>query len=374
MKNLRVIIGMKVIYKFFTLLPLRKKTMLFEASQGRYTSNPKYLYEQILATDEFVDWSLIWVIRDDCKVPSNVKTIKIYSLAHLYYLATSRVLINDNFWHYYMKKRKKQLFIQTWHGTPLKQIGIDTNNPTNDPQVEQSNKRYVTSNAKLTNVMLSSSAYHSAIIRSAFLYKQEIMEIGTPRVDYLLNNNIQPNNSYPQFDKLVLIAPSYRKTLLGGDQFDFFFQGMEIEKLASLYPNYGFLIKLHNYGFASRREFKDNIIDVSGTADINQLYLMSDVLITDYSSALFDYSVLGKTNICYPFDYDFNTNRIITDDENLYFPINEQSLPALVATSFEQLQTLLETLPIKAPNHLTEYEQGTSSQQLIKYISEWIKD
>lgn len=374
MKNLRVIIGMKVIYKFFTLLPLRKKTMLFEASQGRYTSNPKYLYEQISATDEFADWTLVWVVRDDTDVPSNAKTIKIYSLAHLYYLATSRVLINDNFWHYYMKKRKKQLFIQTWHGTPLKQIGIDTNNPTNDPQVEQSNKRYVTSNAKLTNVILSSSAYHSAVIRSAFLYKQEIMEIGTPRVDYLLNNNFKPNNSYPQFDKLVLIAPSYRKTLLGGDQFDFFFQGMEIEKLASLYPNYGFLIKLHNYGFAARREFKDNIIDVSGTADINQLYLMSDVLITDYSSALFDYSVLGKTNICYPFDYDFNTNRIITDDENLYFPINEQSIPAFVATSFEQLQTLLETLPIKAPNHLTEYEQGTSSQQLIKYISEWIKD
>lgn len=374
MQKLRVIIGMKVIYKLFRLLPLQKKTMLFESSQGRYTSNPKYLFEQINTNEQLTDWTIIWAVGADAQVPNNVQTVKSYSLMHLYYLATSQVLINDNFWHYYMKKRRHQLFIQTWHGTPLKQVGIDTNNPTNDRQIAKINHQYVESNAQLADVMISSCAYHSGIIQQSFLYKHKIMEIGTPRVDYLLNQKQAITNPYPQFEKLVLIAPSYRKTLLGSDQFEFFFAGMEIERLAKQYPNYGFLIKLHNYGFEAKREFNDNIIDLSGTEDINPLYKICDVLITDYSSALFDFSVLGKTNICYPFDYDFTNKQIVTDDEQLYFNLDEKSIPAFIATDFEQLTNLLTTLPIKAQNHLTEFEHGTSSQQLINYIADWAKD
>lgn len=374
MQKFRMLIGMKVIYKFFTILPLRKKTMLFEASQGRYTSNPKYLFEQIKDDNQFTDWNIIWAVRDDSCVPNNLKTVKFLSFSHLYYLATSRVLVNDNFWHYYMKKRNNQLFIQTWHGTPLKQVGLDTNNPTNDPEIAKANKLYVTSNATLADVMISSSKYHTAIIKKAFLFHHQIMEIGTPRVDNLLHTPQPIDNQLAAYERLVLIAPSYRKTLLGSDQFKFFFEQMEIEKLAKMFPNYGFVMKMHNYGFETKRVFKDNIFDYSGTEDINQLYKMCDVLITDYSSALFDFSVLGKTNICYPFDYDFASNRITTDDEHLYFKIDEQSIPAFIANDFAQLSNLLTSLPVKAQNHLTEFEQGTSSQQLIEYIADWSKD
>lgn len=374
MKKLKVIIAMKLIYNAFTLLPLRKKSILFEASQGRYTSNPKYLYEQMINMDEFKDWNITWALRDDSTKPSEGNVVNIYSLKYLYHLATSQVLINDNFWHYYMKKRKNQCFIQTWHGTPLKKVAIDTNNPTHDAFKEQEKQSYVSTNAKLADAMLSSSDHGTKVIRNSFLYNGTILEIGTPRVDDLINHSNALNTEYSNFDKVILIAPSFRKTLIGSDQFRFFFESLQIDKLANQFPSYAFLIKLHNYGYAYRRSNNNNIIDVSGCEDINELYKISDVLISDYSSALFDFSVMGKTNICYPFDYDFNKKVITTDNEELYFNIDEQSMPAFVVTCFEQLADLLLILPSKPTNELTKYEQGKSSQQLLNYILERSKE
>ncbi len=365
MRKIKIFIAMRIFYNLFKLVPIKPKRILFEASQGRFTSNPKYLYLQMRDDRRFDDYQIIWALKES---DTNISSIKIYSLTYIFYLATSNILINDNMWHPYMKKRKGQLFIQTWHGTPLKMIALDTNNPSGDPKVTKQNESYVLANTKLFDFVTSSSEYTTSKFKTSFNFKGLIAPVGTSRVDYLLANKNQPKSSkYKSFDRVILIAPSFRKSLKGTDQYQFFYDNFEIDKLANTFPNYCFLLKLHNYAFDQARIAKNNIIDVSGTDDINQLYLDADCLITDYSSTMFDYSVLERCTICYPFDYDFKTQMITTDQEQLYLPLDEK-LPAHIAEDQIQLIELLTVLPPKAKGIFTNYESALASERTLDFI------
>ncbi len=373
MRKIKVFIAMGILYNIFKLLPVQKK-ILFEASQGRFSSNPKYLYLALEDDSRFGDFDLVWALIDSNNPQINTPKVKIYSVKYLYHLATAQVLVNDNMWHPSMKKRKQQVFIQTWHGTPLKKIAKDTNNPTNDRSLQAVNDAYVQANSRLFDCMISSSQYTTEKFKSAFDFNQTILECGTPRVDYLINNQTTYNDHpYCQFEQVILIAPSFRKTLRGQDQYQFFVDNFNLPALADKFPQYAFLVKLHNYAFATNHGSSNNIFDVSGVDDITELYLQADCLVTDYSSAMFDFSVLNKSNICFPFDYDFKSNLITTDNEPLYIDIDSNNLPVQIAQGWEHLVELLDQLATVAPNNMTEFECGNSSTTIANYILEKTK-
>lgn len=369
MHKLKVVIAMRVIYPLFKIIPVNQKLIFFEASQGRYTSNPKYLYQQLLTDSRFKQFTVIWALTDQSKQLTNSKVVKIYSLQYLYYLATAGILVNDNMWHPAMKKRSKQRFIQTWHGTPLKKIASDTNVPSNDQTQIKSNLQYTTTNANLFDVMIASSKYTEQQFKSAFKYSGQVLRCGTPRVDYLIKNRNYRSTNYSKFDHVVLIAPSFRKSLRGIDQYKYFYEGFKINQLATLFPNYCFLLKLHNYAYVENHGQSKNIIDVSDVEDISALYLDADILLTDYSSTLFDFSVLNRTTIIFPFDFDFSEQKIIIDDEPLYLELPNDKLPGTVVTTFELLVDQLNNPILDQATNYTEYERGTSSQQILDWIT-----
>lgn len=368
MHKIKVIIAMRIIYPLFKIIPVNTNLIFFEASQGRYTSNPKYLYLELLNDPRFDDYAIIWSLRNESQELERVKTVKIYSLKYLYVLATAGTFINDNMWHPAMKKRKKQIFIQTWHGTPLKKIARDTNVPSNDPQIIKRNQQYTESNSKLFDLMVSSSKYTTSKFRNAFGYDGEILSSGTPRVDYLIHNKNLQLKDYPEFEKVILIAPSFRKSLSGVDQYNYFYEGFKLKELATMFPNYCFLLKLHNYAFIESRGQYNNIIDVSDVEDISTLYLNADVLLTDYSSTIFDYSILNRTAILFPFDFDFKQQKITVDNEPLYLPLLENILPGTVIENFELLVKHLKNLSKDELSEFTEYENGSSSHQILNWI------
>lgn len=370
MHSFKVFVAMRVLYPLFRLLPLQESLILFEASQGKFTSNPKYLYTSMLNDYRYKNFELVWALNSGQHHDDNLTYVSLYSIKYLYLLATTNVLVNDNMWHPYMRKRKKQVFIQTWHGTPLKMIALDTNVLDNDIKQKQINELYCSRNSQLFDVMLSSSRYTTTKFTTAFGYKGQILEVGTPRLDKLImeHNSI---SQYDQYEKRVLIAPSFRKKLRGSDQYDYFYQGFNIEQLANDFPNYCFLLKMHNYAFGSNHGAQSNVYDVSGIEDINELYLIADVLITDYSSTLFDYSVLGRTTIQFPFDYDFEAQKITIDDEKLYMDLPNPQLPCSFTSNYNGLTQLLEELPLDKPSTFTEFEQGTSSSQILDWL--WTK-
>lgn len=369
MYSIKVFIAMRVLYPLFRLVPLQKSLILFEASQGRYSSNPKYIYESLLFDTRYNNFEFVWALNANSNNAKELTSVSLYSIKYLYLLATANVLVNDNMWHPYTRKRNGQIFIQTWHGTPLKKIALDTSVPNNELKQEKINNLYCSKNVLLFDIMLSSSDYSTQKLLNAFNYRGQILEVGTPRVDKLIH---EKNNSFSwvskNYQKTILIAPSFRKTLRGEDQYDYFYNGFKIEQLANKFPEYCFLIKMHNYAFSYNHGVQSNIIDVSDVEDITELYLSADALITDYSSAMFDFTTLGRTTIQYPFDYDFNLQKITIDDEKLYLDLPNNQLPGYFTNSYSGLVSLLQELPLDKPCSLTEYEQGLSSKHILDWL------
>ncbi|MCY7790652.1 CDP-glycerol glycerophosphotransferase family protein, partial [Bacillus haynesii] len=135
LSNKRVRIRAK--YSQYVSLPIKEKTVLYEAYHGRSISGNCYaIFLKLVQDKDFKDYHHVWVINDisDPMVEElkrnyqNVSFTSVDSNHYLKYLATSKYLINDTSFPFYFVKRDEQIYINTWHGTPLKTLGLDIKN------------------------------------------------------------------------------------------------------------------------------------------------------------------------------------------------------------------------------------------------------
>ena len=244
------------------------------------------------------------------------------------------------------KKKKEQIYLQTWHGTPLKKMGYDqSKRPT---RYEQDRLRKQT---EIWDYFISSNKHSSDIFRRAFRYTGDIIETGYPRNDILINQpgdtivKVQSNLSIPIDKKVVLFAPTFRDWDLNSFQTTL----SDIKKLSkSIDENTVILLRLH-YLLADKieqLELPENILNASNYGDIQELYLISDVLITDYSSVMFDYALLKRPIILYCYDLEeYETRR------GMYLDLHEVG-PGPVCKDLEQVIEYL-----KEPEKLKKYEE-----------------
>ena len=128
-KNKALYIWYKYVGAIFRLLPVKKGRIVAENFFGKgYGDNPKYIYDELLINPEL---ELVWLIKKntDTEFPVGVNVVKRGTLKELYYLATAQVWIDNSRKHYGIRKRKGQMYIQTWHGgIALKKIEKDVEN------------------------------------------------------------------------------------------------------------------------------------------------------------------------------------------------------------------------------------------------------
>jgi len=224
----------------------------------------------------------------------------------------------------HVKKRKDQIYIQTWHGTPLKKLGYDIKcedgNAMNSIN-ELQNKNDI--DVKRYTYMLSPSKFCSEKFISAFNLKtlgkeNIIIEQGYPRNDFLFKyskqsvQKIKNDLNIDQNKKIILYAPTWRDNqhITGvGYVYDL---GIDFKQLQSALKD-EFIILFRTHYFVANHfnfdEYEDFIIDVSNYEDINDLYIISDILITDYSSVFFDYANLKRPIIFYMYDlYEYQNH------------------------------------------------------------------
>lgn len=282
------------IYKSFAKGSLTD-SILFESFQGKVIGdNPFAIFTEVQSRN--LNSELLFTVNSKTVAPSGSRAVKHGSIAWLKALATSRVLINNTNFPGYFRKRPGQKYIQTWHGTPLKRLGRDIV----DVLPTGSYLKIMDKEASYWDYLVSPSEYCSKIFSSTFGYKGKIIETGYPRNDILTTRSmdreaIRQSLGITDPNKLVVLyAPTWRDTsrTATGNWKPVNFIGDDLG------PGVTLLFRGHtNTHQAHSNKVAKEAIDVTDYKNVAELYLAADVLVTDYSSSMFDFSVTGKPMI-----------------------------------------------------------------------------
>lgn len=300
------------------------KVFIYSYYGSQYGCSPKYISEYLVENYAKDKFDIVWAFNDieSNKNITGIRSVKTMSLRYFYDLCTAKVIITNFRTTDLFKKRKNQYYIQTWHSSlRLKQIEKDAEDSLPKVYIEQAKK-----DSPKCDLLLSGCRFSTDIFKRAFWYSGEIFEHGTPRNDVLLKNNIQYRDRVKEQlkieknKKVVLYAPTFRK----GNNLDVYNINYT-NVLEALNKKFGgewvFLVKLHPHLIAKSKELVhgDNVLDVTSYGDIQDLLTISNFLISDYSSLMFDFALTKRP--CYLYVPDLN--EYVSNDRKLYFNIKE---------------------------------------------------
>ncbi len=353
------------IYRLFSSSKL-SNSILFESFQGKVIGdNPYAIFQEVLSRNP--SFELIFTVGSKTKAPEGAKGVRHGSIAWLKALASSKVLVNNTNFPGYFRKRSGQTYIQTWHGTPLKRLGRDIV----DVVPTGSYLRMMDREASFWDYLVSPSAYCSEIFPNTFGYKGTILETGYPRNDILINQSskrdlIRRSLGIADGQQVVLYAPTWRdsqRTATGNWKPVNFLPG-------SLGDNVTVLFRGHtNTHSAHSAQVAQGTIDVTNYINVAELYLAADVLVTDYSSSMFDFSVTGKPMIFLAPDFDEYVAK-----RGFYFDF-EQAAPGPILRDSSFLRKALESIDSQKGEYAQRYlawqmkfnklEDGLASKRVV---------
>lgn len=298
---------------FFMKLPMKKELVVFESFLGRsYSDNPKYIYEYM--TNNKMDFKYVWSVTQKMDIPNNHIQVKRFSLRYFYYLARAKYWISNSRMPGYLDKREENIYLQTWHGTPLKLLAGDMEDVYMPGTNSATYKRNFFNETQKWDYLISPNAYSSEIFKRAFWFDKTMIESGYPRNDILYNKNnentilsLKRRMNLPLDKKVILYAPTWRDDeYYSKGKYKFKLQ-LDLEKLQDqLGDEYIIILRMH-YFIASQLDisaYEGFVYDLSNHNDIAELYVLSDLLITDYSSVFFDYAHLKRPVLFFTYDLE----------------------------------------------------------------------
>ena len=293
--------------------PVEENWVMFETFMGKsYADSPKYIYEY-LAKNYPGKYKFIWVLNDPKeKLPYEGIIVKRFTKKYAYYLAKSKYFVFNIRQPLWFRKREGQVFLETWHGTPLKRLAFDQEevtaaSPTYKSQFYRQKQEW--------DYLIAANKFSSDIFKSCFMYTNGTMlEIGYPRNDLLYAPNkdqialdLKKKLHIPLDKKTILYAPTWRDDeYYGKGQYKFKLK-LDLEMMKEeLGDEYVILLRTHHY-IADALDVtgvEDFAYNLSKYDDITEIYLISDICITDYSSVFFDYANLKRPMLFYTYDID----------------------------------------------------------------------
>ena len=342
-----------MMFKIRTIgIKVDEKVIIFGCFGGKsYTCSPKAIYEYMQTKPQFKDYKYIWAFREPEKykyLEERPNTIVVRQGKKQYqkYLAKAKYWIFNYKIPEHIYPKKNQVFVQCWHGTPLKRLGCDLIHFDNALNTIKGIKKIYKIVAKTFTYFISPSRFATEKFISAWnleeINKQDIIiEKGYPRNDFLYNykkediQKIKEKLGIQDINKKILLyAPTYR-----GDQHESgvgytYKEEVNFARLQKeLSEEYIILFRPHYFvanafDFEKYNGFVYNVADID---DVNELYIISDVLITDYSSVFFDYANLHKPMIFHMYDLEHYR------DESNGFYIDIKELPGKITRTDDEL-------------------------------------
>ena len=361
------------------MTPIKHNRIVFDSYYGRgYSDSPKAICEVLRQSGEDLD--LVWLCRDEAAektLPEGVRAVPNHGMKKLKALASAKVWV-DNCRKYETCKRKGQIYMQTWHGFTLKKLEQDV-----EDKLEPAYLRACKSDSAQCDVMISGSGFMTKLYRERFWYQGPVLNTGTPRNDIFYRNHAEIHAKVcqalglPEDRKLALYAPTFRDdhsteayrldTALVRRKCEEHFQGQ-----------WSVLVRLHpNVASQSGELFAydgDRLVDVTAYPDMQELLCAAGLLITDYSSSMFDYALTGKPIVQFATDIE-----AYQKGRDFYFPLD--SLPFPLAKSNEELEPILTELqPLWTSPEWAEFarehefcEDGNASVKCAAIILQQIK-
>lgn len=328
MRKIINIIGKTQYLIFFFSNKIDDDLIIFESYMGRqYSCSPEAIYEEMLENKKCKSYHYIWCFTEPNKYlylnkNRNTKVVKYKSKEYYKYYSRAKYWITNSRISENIIKKKNQIYIQCWHGTPLKKLGYDikVNGSNAMNNIKDIRDKYK-NDSKRYNYMISPSRFCTEKFISSFNLKNSniILETGYPRNDKLYkytNNDIKRIKQIlklPKDKKIILYAPTWRDNQHESGLGYTYKLNIDFDILQDkLSDEYIILFRTH-YFVSNRidlRKYKGFVYNVSNYDDINDLYIISDLLITDYSSVFFDYANLKKPMLFYMYDYDEYKNKL----------------------------------------------------------------
>ena len=382
----------KLKYSYYkTKYKMDDKTILFEAFGGRnYTCSPKAIYEKMLTMKEFKDYTFVWSFIDpskhEVKKDKRLKIIKSKSKEYYKYISISKYWIVNSIIEEGITKKKNQVYVQCWHGTPLKRLRYDiVVNGASLNSVEEIRKRNDI-DAKKFDYFISPSKYCTEKFTSAFNLKalgkeNIIIEEGYPRIDFLFNKTkkdidaIKKKLGLPLDKKVIFYLPTFRDNQHTSGVGYTYKLGIDFDSLKKKFSKeYVILFSPHYFieNSIDLTKYKGFIYNVARYDEINELYLVSDIIMTDYSSVFFDYANLKRPMLFYMYDIDDYKGNL----RDFYISLDE--LPGPIAKTQDELENNLKNIDKEFKKNKEKYEKfnekynylddGNVSERVIKVI------
>ncbi|AKM20436.1 CDP-glycerol:poly(glycerophosphate) glycerophosphotransferase [Geobacillus sp. 12AMOR1] len=363
---------------FNKLLPIRSNVFIFQSYYGNsYACNPKALYEELLR--QKWDMKAVWIMKDlDKQLPGDPVLVRPNSLKYYYYMAVGKYFINNgNFPDFYVK-RDGAVHIQTWHGTPLKRLGLDVD--PKSPAYAENTSPQLLNRVKRWDYLIAPNRYTAEILQRAYAYDKVTLEVGYPRNDIFYRDDrdqiaerVRQRLNIGKNKKVILYAPTWRDTDQKGAPYEFRF---DLERFREEFGrDYVLLLRLH-YFDAARIQlvgYEDFVYNVTYYDDIQELYLISDILITDYSSVMFDYANLNRPMIFFTYDLVRYGSQL----RGFYFNFKEEAPGPLVLHESELFDAIRNISQVQAEykdkyeafrERFCSLEDGHASERAIRMI------
>ncbi|MDE6313201.1 MAG: CDP-glycerol glycerophosphotransferase family protein [Lachnospiraceae bacterium] len=316
----------KVVWAVCSKLPIQDNKVYLTNFNGRgFADNQKYIALELMRRQK--DYKLIWLLQNprEQKLPKGIQGVKTGSFAEIYHMATAKYWINNVRFHQYFKKRKGQYYIQTWHaGLGFKRIEKDVEDTLSPEYI-----RMAKIDSAAIDLIVSNGKFMTNHFKRIFWYEGEFLEKGHPRNDIFYTagegekQEIYQRLGIDEDKKTVLYAPTFRADY-GLSAYDMDYQRV----LSVLKEKFGgdwvLLVRLHPNLFDKFDELHlqgENIINASAYSDMQELLFAADVMITDFTSAMFEFAIMDKPCFLYASDLEkYMKERGLITLEEVPFP------------------------------------------------------
>ncbi|HEX8087073.1 MAG TPA: CDP-glycerol glycerophosphotransferase family protein [Solirubrobacteraceae bacterium] len=312
---------------------------VYHSYEGRYSDSPRAIFEAY--AERRPDARHLWLADPAHRAgfPDGVATVPWGSPQCIEALESADVLVANTHTDLVWRKQPGAFYLQTWHGTPLKRIHWDVlwAPPGRLERLQRDVEQW--------DCLLSPNAASTPLLRQAFRYDGEVLESGYPRNDVLsssardeVRRRVRGDLGIPDGATAVLYTPTWRDDVVfeeGGAQFAL---GLDVDAFVrELGEDHVLLLRLH-YMLTGRLAAVEHpaVRDVSFHADVAELYLAADAMVTDYSSTMFDFAVTGRPLLFLAYDLDDYRDR----QRGFYFDFEEIVPGPLVATTTELVGAL----------------------------------